>query len=196
MSAETEIGDRLRALAGGSAVALRLDPNNYADHYFAALSASLRDSVAQSDAHVIFVSVTNPAALVWSLAQALDVPMERISFIDAISHIMMNYRDPLPNATYLESPRMLEDLMLRVEYLLRKHPSAHPVVVIDSVNSLSIHNPPDLLTEFFHILLNNLKSRQVLAILFAVSDDSTSAIDQMLSLTVDETIEVSEHGGR
>jgi hypothetical protein len=189
-----DISERLRLLGGGAAVALRLDPREYADQYFAVLSATLRDIGSETNAHTIYVSVTNPAALVWSLAQALDVKSDRLSFVDAISHIMMNYRDPLPNASYVESPRMLEDIMLRVEYLLRRHPSARPIVVVDSVNSLAIHNPPDLLSEFFHILLNNLKSRQALAIVLSVSEDSTNALDQMLSLIVDETIDVGRGG--
>lgn len=194
MASEADISERLRQLQGGTAISIRLNPHVYADDYFAVLSATLRDVGSETDAHTIYVSVTNPASLVWSLAQALDVNPERISFVDAISHIMMNFRDPLPNATYIESPRMLENIMLRVEYLLRKHPATRPIVVIDSVNSLSIHNPPELLSEFFHILLNNLKSRQVLAILLVVSEDSTSAIDQLISLVVDETIDVVRRG--
>ncbi len=189
-----DLGDRLRGLTGGAAVAVRLDPAAYADEYFTVLSATLRDVGSSGDTHTIYVSVTNPAALVWSLAQALDVAPERLSFVDAISHIMMNYRDPLPNASYIESPRMLEDIMLRVEYLLRRHPSPRTIVVIDSVNSLAIHNPKDLLSEFFHILLNNLKSRQVLALVLSVSEDATSELDQMLSLVVDETIRVGRGG--
>ncbi|MGD0250889.1 MAG: hypothetical protein ABSB97_08425, partial [Thermoplasmata archaeon] len=113
-----DIGERLRALPGGSAVALKLDPREYADHYFAVLNATLRDVGSETNTHTIYVAVTNPASFVWSLAQALDVPMDRISFVDAISHIMMNYANPLPNATYVESPRALEEIMLRVEYLL------------------------------------------------------------------------------
>ena len=192
--APVDIAERLRGMTGGAAVALRLDPREYADQYFAVLSATLRDLSSETNAHTIYVSVTNPASLVWSLAQALDVQADRISFVDAISHIMMNYRDPLPNASYIESPRMLEDIMLRVEYLLRRRPSPRTIVVIDSVNSLAIHNPTDLLSEFFHILLNNLKSRQVLAVVLSVSEDTTSELDQMLSLVVDETIRVG-HGG-
>jgi KaiC/GvpD/RAD55 family RecA-like ATPase len=184
-----DLAERLRQLEGGAAVALRLDPHDYADEYFAVLSATLRDIGSETNAHTIYVSVTNPAALVWSLAQALDVRAERLSFVDAISHIMMNYRDPLPNATYVESPRMLEEIMLRIEYLQRRHPSPRSIVVVDSVNSLAIHNPKDLLSEFFHILLNNLKSRQCLALVLSVSEDPSSELDQMLSLVVDETID-------
>ena len=191
---QADISERLRQLGGGAAVAVRLNPQEYADQYFAVLSATLRDIGSETNAHTIYVSVTNPASLVWSLAQALDVKSDRLSFVDAISHIMMSYRDPLANATYVESPRMLEDIMLRVEYLLRRHPNPRSIVVIDSVNSLAIHNSPDLLSEFFHILLNNLKSRHVLAIVLSVSEDSTSALDEMLSLVVDETIDVGRTG--
>jgi KaiC/GvpD/RAD55 family RecA-like ATPase len=189
-----DIGERLRALPVGSAVTLKLDPREYADHYFAVLNATLRDVGSEANTHTIYVCVTNPASFVWGLAQALDIPAERISFVDAISHIMMNYRDPLPNATYIESPRGLEQIMLRVEYLLRKYPHPRSIVIIDSVNSLAIHNPPELLSEFFHILLNTLKSRQVLTIVLETTEEETSSVETMLNLVVDETIDVARVG--
>jgi hypothetical protein len=184
-----DLGERLRRLPGGAAVALRMRPRDYADSYLLALGATLREAGLGRDSHTIFVSVTNPAALVWTLAQAFDVPPERLSFVDAISHTMMNYRDPLPNASYIESPRMLENIMLRVEFLLRRHPCERPIVVLDSVNSLAIHNAPDLLSEFFHILVNNLKARQVLTVLFALEEEGTT-VDPILSLVVDESLTV------
>jgi KaiC/GvpD/RAD55 family RecA-like ATPase len=190
-----DIGERLRGLPGGSAVTLKLDPREYADHYFAVLNATLRDVGSETDAHTIYVTVTNPAAFVWSLAQALDVPQDRISFVDAISHIMMNYANPLPNATYIESPRALESIMLRVEYLLRKSPHPRSIVVIDSVNSLAIHNPPELLSEFFHILINTLKARNVLTLVLETSDEEASSVEAMLNLVVDETIDIARVGG-
>jgi hypothetical protein len=190
MTEGSEIGERIRSLTPASAVAIRMNPSEYADDYFAVLQAALKERGDGEDFHTIYVSVTNPCGLVWSIAQALDVPPDRISFVDAISHTMMNYREPLSNATYVESPRMLETIMLRVEYLLRRHPSAQPMLIIDSVNSLAIHNPQALLTEFFHILVNNLKSRQVLTLLLIVSEDAVSELDQLVSLIVDDTIDV------
>ncbi|HEV2520666.1 MAG TPA: hypothetical protein VGX00_08680 [Thermoplasmata archaeon] len=190
MAGRSEIADRILALSPASAVAVRMNPREYADDYFAVLQAALKGRGSEGDTHTIYVSVTNPCGLVWSIAQALDVASDRISFVDAISHTMMNYREPLPNATYVESPRMLETIMLRVEYLLRRHPTAHPMLIVDSVNSFAIHNPRELLTEFFHILVNNLKSRQVLTLLLIVSEDAVSELDQLVNLIVDETIDV------
>ncbi|MGA8303316.1 MAG: hypothetical protein WA691_08820 [Thermoplasmata archaeon] len=185
-----DIGERLRALPGGSAVALKLDPREYADHYFAVLNATLRDVGSETDAHTIYITVTNPASFVWSLAQALDVPADRISFVDVISHIMMNYANPLPNATYIETPRALEEIMLRVDYLLRKFPHPRSIVVVDSLNALAIHNPRDLLSEFLHIFLTNLKTRNVLTLILMTSDEEAGGLEQMLNLLVDETIDV------
>ena len=189
-----DIGERLRALPVGSAVAVKLDPREYADHYFAVLNATLRDIGAEGGNHTIYVAVTSPASFVWTLAQALDIAPDRISFVDAISHLMMNYANPLTNATYVESPRALEEIMLRVEYLLRKFHHPRSIVVIDSVNSLAIHNPPELLSEFFHILLNNLKSRSVLTLVLETSEEETTGVEQMLNLVVDETIDVGRAG--
>jgi len=190
-----DISERLRALPPGSAVALKLDPREYADHYFAVLNATLRDVGSETGAHTIYATITNPASFVWTLAQALDVPADRISFVDAISHIMMNYANPLPNATYIDSPRALEEIMLRIEYLIRKYPHPRTLVVIDSVNSLAIHNPPELLSEFFHILLNNLKSKQVVTLVLETNDEEATPVEQMLNLVVDETIDIAR-GGR
>lgn len=190
-----DVGERLRALPPGSAVALKLDPREYADHYIAVLNAALRDLGGGTDIHTIYIAVTSPASFVWSLAQTLGVTVDRISFVDAISHIMMNYSNPLPNTTYVESPRALEEIMLRTEYLLRRGSQPRATVVIDSLNSLAIHNPSELLSEFFHILLNNLKSRQVLTLVLETADEEAASLEQMLNLVVDETIDLAGGGG-
>jgi hypothetical protein len=168
-------------------VALKLGARDYADNYLSALGLTVRDLGGETNCHTIYVSVTNPASLVWSLLQALDIPSGRLSFVDAISHLMMSYQNVLPNASYVESPTMLEGIMLRIEFLLRRHPSQRNMVIIDSVNSLAVHNTPEVLSEFFHILVNNLKTRSVLTVLFSTSEGEGTELDRILSLVVDES---------
>ena len=187
MTRDSEIADRLRSYTSGGTVALRLGSQDYADNYLSALGLTVRDLGGETNAHTIYVSVTNPASLVWSLLQALDIPSGRLSFVDAISHLMMSYQNVLPNASYVESPTMLEGIMLRIEFLLRKHPSQRNMVIIDSVNSMAVHNTPEVLSEFFHILVNNLKTRSVLTVLFSTSDEEGTDLDRILSLVVDES---------
>jgi hypothetical protein len=186
MAKESEVAERLRSFSSGGTVALKLDAKEYADNYLAALGLTVRDLGGETNSHTIYVSVTNPASLVWSLLQALDIPSARLTFVDAISHLMMSYENVLPNASYVESPTMLEGIMLRIEFLLRRHPSQRNIVIIDSVNSLAVHNSADVLSEFFHILVNNLKTRSVLTVLFTTSGDEGAELDRILSLVVDE----------
>jgi hypothetical protein len=190
MAQESEIADRLRTYTSGGTVALKLGSRDYADNYLAALGLTVRDLGGETNSHTIYVSVTNPASLVWSLLQALDIPSTRLSFVDAISHLMMSYQDPLSNASYVESPTMLEGIMLRIEYLLRRHPGQRNMVIVDSVNSLAVHNAPEVLSEFFHILVNNLKTRSVLTVLFSTSETEGTDLDRILALVVDESITV------
>jgi KaiC/GvpD/RAD55 family RecA-like ATPase len=192
--ADVEVGERLREVPFGTAVALKLDAREYADHYFAVLNGALRDLGSEPDTHTIYVAVTSPAEFVWNIAQALEVPADRISFVDAISHLMMHFANPLPNATYVESPRALEEIMLRIEYLLRRYPHPRSIVILDSVNALAIHNPPELLSEFLHILLNHLKSRQVLTLVLATTDEQAASVEQLLNVVVDETLDVARMG--
>jgi hypothetical protein len=186
MAKESEVAERLRAFTSGGTVALKLGAQEYADNYLAALGLTVRDLGGETNSHTIYVSVTNPASLVWSLLEALDIPSARLSFVDAISHLMMSYENVLPNASYVESPTMLEGIMLRIEFLLRRHPNQRNIVIIDSVNSLAVHNSADVLSEFFHILVNNLKTRSVLTVLFTTSGDEGAELDRILSLVVDE----------
>ena len=87
---------------------------------------------------------------------------------------------------------MLENIMLKVEYLLRKHEDRKALVVLDSINSLAIHNNTKILSEFLHILVNNLRSRGAYTVIFSMQEYETEEIRNMLVLVSDETIELGE----
>ena len=51
--AKVDLTEKLRQLQGGAALAIRLDPREYADQYFAVMSATLRDVGSEENAHTI-----------------------------------------------------------------------------------------------------------------------------------------------
>ena len=109
-----DIGDRLRALPLGKRGRAQARPARVRRPLFRGAERHIARRRDRKRASYVYITVTNPASFVWGLAQALDVTPDRISFVDAISHLMMDYSNPLPNATYIESPRALEEIMLRV----------------------------------------------------------------------------------
>ncbi len=83
---------------------------------------------------------------------------------------------------------MLENLMLKVEYLIRKSQSANKLVIIDSINSLAIHNNNWILSEFLHILVSGLRAREAYTIILSVEEHSTPELNNMVNLVCDQGV--------
>jgi archaellum biogenesis ATPase FlaH len=94
------------------------------------------------------------------------------------------------HSIYVESPTMLENIMLKVEYLIRRTADRKNLVILDSINSLAIHNNTKILSEFLHILVNNLRAKEAYTIIFSMEEYETEDIRNMLNLVSDETLQV------
>ena len=81
-----------------------------------------------------------------------------------------------------------KNLMLKVEYLIRMSQSKEKLVVIDSINSLAIHNSNWILSEFLHVLVSGLRSREAYTVIFTVEEHTTPEISNMVSLVCDHGI--------
>lgn len=171
-------------LPESAAVALRVK----ADQYFDVIRGMLDLFAMKKDLESVYVTSTVPSQSILNALQVLEIPLERVWFVDCISQIMMSPGEKHAHAVFVESPTMLENLMLKVEFLLRKTPERNHLVVLDSINSLSIHNNAKILSEFLHILVNNLRSRNAYTVIFSMQEYETDEIRNMMNLVCDETI--------
>ena len=186
ISVPTEVAERLSSLPEASAVAMRLK----SDQYFDTIQGMLDRFAMKKDLEVVYVTSTIPSQSIISALEVLEIPMDHIWFVDCISQIMMSQAKRHPHAIIVESPTMLENIMLKVEFLIRKHPDRRALVVLDSINSLAIHNNTKILSEFLHILVNNLRSRGAYTVIFSMQEYETEEIRNMLVLVSDETVEL------
>ena len=182
----SEVAEKLSALPEASAVAMRLK----AEQYFDAIQGMLDRFAAKKDLEVVYVTSTIPSQSIINALEVLEIPLEHMWFVDCISQIMMSQAKRHAHAIIVESPTMLENIMLKVEFLLRKHPERKALVVLDSINSLAIHNNTKILSEFLHILVNNLRSRGAYTVIFSMQEYETEEIRSMLVLVSDETVEL------
>ena len=182
----SEVAERLGSLPEASAVAMRLK----ADQYFDTIQGMLDRFATKKDLEVVYVTSTIPSQSIIKALEVLEIPMDHIWFVDCISQIMMSQEKRHPHAIIVESPTMLENIMLKVEFLIRKHSDRSALVVLDSINSLAIHNNTKILSEFLHILVNNLRSRGAYTVIFSMQEYETDEIRNMLVLVSDESIEL------
>ncbi len=169
------------------AVALHLR----AEHYFDAIRALLDVFAPQKKLHSIYVTATLPSKSIINALKVLDVDMKNAYFVDCVASMMMGTGDRDEQSVFVESPTMLENMMLKVEFLIRKLKGADVVVIVDSINSLAIHNTPKLLSEFLHILINHLRSRNAYTVILSMEEYTNEDIGDILNLVCDESITFS-----
>ena len=183
-----EVADKLAALPEASAIAMRLK----SEQYFDTIQGMLDRFAAKKELEVVYVTSTIPSQSIIGALETLEIPLEHIWFVDCISQIMMAQAKRHPHAIVVESPTMLENIMLKVEFLLGKQPDRGALVVLDSINSLAIHNNTKILSEFLHILVNNLRARGAYTVIFSMQEYETEEIRNMLVLVSDETVELGD----
>ncbi len=188
MNVPSEVSERLLTLPEASAVAMRLK----AEQYFDAIQGMVDLFASKKDLDVFYVTTTVPAQSIINALEVLEISLDHVWFVDCISQMMMSTEKRHPHAIQVESPTMLENIMLKVEFLMRKNEGRNVLVVLDSINSLAIHNNPKILSEFLHILVNNLRARGAYTVIFSMQEYETEEIRNMLVLVSDEAIEVAE----
>lgn len=177
--------DRLLGLPEASAIALRMRTENYFD----AIRALLGTFADKKNLDSIYTTATIPSSSIISALDVLEIPMDNIWFVDCISQIMMPTSQKHEHVIYVESPTMLENIMLKVEYLGRRSDARRKdLIILDSINSLSIHNNMKILNEFLHILVNNLRSKDAYTVIFSMEEYESEEVRNILNLVVDQTV--------
>jgi len=187
-----KVAEELLEVPPSSAISLVMS----VDHYLDVLRGVLDLFASKKEADVIYVTSTISFEAIKRVMEALDIDTSRVYFVDCISHIMMGASSGQmdDHTTLVESPTMLENVMLKVEYLIRLSEAKEKIVVIDSINSLAIHNNNWILSEFLHILVSGLRVRDVYTIILSVEEHSTPEINNMVNLVCDQGIRTGSKG--
>jgi archaellum biogenesis ATPase FlaH len=163
--------------------------------YFDAIRGIADVFANKNKLNTIYISAAIPSQSIIDVLSILEVNLENTYFVDCISHIMVGSTKRHQNVHLVESPTMLENIMLKVEYLMKKGGDRQNVVVLDSINMLGIHNSPKILSEFVHILNNNMRARNAYIIIFTVeSFGSSDEIGNLMSFVCDVEMNMKKEG--
>ena len=119
-----------------------------------------------------------------------DADISRIQFIDLVSSGILGGTDvEYNNIHFVDSPVMLESLLLRTLYILRMTTSARNFVFLDSVNALAIYNDDRMLAEYLHTFINTFRQREVLSVILNVPDQTPPLVLANLDLYCTDLID-------
>lgn len=138
----------------------------------------------------VYISASRSAQEINEGLQSAGLDTSNIHFIDCISSGIVGGRDSdLENISFVDSPVMLENIILMTMYQMRVSLNERRFVILDSVNSLSIYNENRLLAEFLHAFINTFRQREELSIISVIPDQTPPGVLANLDLYCTDTID-------
>lgn len=166
-----------------------MDLNISVEAYFDTLTALIDRFCNRKKIGCIYISITVPSSTINSALQSLEIDTSRVRFVDCISFATMECAgSDDPRTVYVESPTMLEYIVLKMEYLFRKAKGEQLMVILDSVNSLAAHNEVRMLYEFMQVLMASAKSRGAYPIVLSMEEQMKPELQEMLQLVCDQFV--------
>ena len=126
----------------------------------------------------VYVTASRPASL---LSKEIEIGHGEFYFIDMISENLGGSTSD-PRTSYIESPTMLESVLLNLGLVMRRLRTKKNFLILDSINSLAVHSSNRILEEFVHVLSNTMKLKEVSSILFTVKEQTSEELTNILKL--------------
>lgn len=157
--------------------------------YFKAIKDCMTYLVNDQDMGGVYVALTRPSK---AMARRLedDIRMDDLYFVDCVTSMSEGPQTDTGSTIYLESPTMLEAIVVKIGLLLNRVKTLDKFLFFDSINALSIYNDEKILSEFLHLLINNLRPREIVSMLLSVKGQTPRDIENMLKMMCDNVIEV------
>ena len=183
MGAEEELKKQLAGFPDRTAVSVITDLDNYVPVLNGVVGFASENGIK-----CIYVTCTIPARVVLEQLAGTNVNPDNIFFIDSISHMVGSSGDDHAQTLFVESPTMLEGIMIKVDTWLKKLRDSKKLVFLDSVSTLAMHNDGPLLSEYLHYFITNLRGRGIRVVVLSVAGQVPDEVETVLRLVCDETV--------
>jgi hypothetical protein len=184
VTVQEEISSRLKEISLTSAVSLITDINNY----FTAMKEVVRHTDNEGLA-CVYLTSTIPSSVIREQLESEGLSIDHVHFVDCISYMVGTAPGDEESVVYVESPTMLETIMLRIQTVIMRLGDQSKLVFLDSINTLALHNDEKILGEFTHYLINSLRVREVPTVVLSIVDQTPEDLEIILKLVCDEVIE-------
>ena len=166
---DQQIAEQLTQVSLGSSVQVRMSATNS----FAVTASTMIPLMQMFEMGGVYISASRGAVEIIQAFESIGVDVSGIHFLDLVSSGVLGGTDvPYANITFVDSPIMLESILLRTLYTLRTVSNARNFVFLDSVNALAIYNDDRMLAEYLHTFINTFRQREVLSVMLNVPDQT------------------------
>jgi KaiC/GvpD/RAD55 family RecA-like ATPase len=186
MKATEEVISKLQEVGPSVASTFLISPENY----FEVITGLVDNFCHQNDLGCIYVTASVPARTLRTAFDSLEIDRKHVKFVDCISYATMQGVEDADSTVFVESPSLLENIILSIEYLFKTSDGKRKIVIIDSVNALTLHNDTRMFTEFVQILMSALKVREAYPVMIGLSEQLRPEVLEALALVSDQVVRI------
>ena len=135
----------------------------------------------------IYITTSRPSSHIVDELEEAKADLSDLYFVDLVSMTVGGETDD-PRTLYIESPTMLESILLNISLLERRLKAKKRFVMFDSVNGLSIYSEPRVLKEFINVLGNSMRIKKIYSMLMTVKEQTNEELASALLLLSDRVI--------
>ena len=183
---DQRIAEQLTEVALNSAVQVRCGNSNA----FMVTASTIIPLMQMFEMGGVYISANRGAVEIIQAFESIGMDVSNIQFIDLVSSGILGGTDvPYSNIHFVDSPIMLESVLLRTLYILRTTSSERNFVFLDSVNALAIYNEDRILAEDLHPFINTFRQREILSVVLNVPDQTPPLVLSNLDLYCTDLID-------
>jgi len=135
----------------------------------------------------IYVTTSRPSSHIRDELEGIKANLSDLYFVDLVS-MTVGGNTSDSRTLFIESPTMLESILLNISLLERRLKSKRRFVIFDSVNGLSIYSEPKVLREFINVLGNSMRIKEIYSMLMTVKEQTDEELESALKLLSDRMI--------
>jgi archaellum biogenesis ATPase FlaH len=183
---DQRIAEQLTEVALNSSVQVRCGNSNA----FMVTASTMVPLMQMFEMGGVYISASRSAMEMIEAFETIGIDVSNIQFIDLVSSGVLGGTDSTrKNIHFVDSPIMLESILLRSLYLLRTTTLERNFVILDSVNALAIYNDDRMLAEYLHTFINTFRQREVLSVILNVPDQTPPLVLSNLDLYCTDLID-------
>ena len=183
---DQRIAEQLTEVSLNSSIQVRCGTSNS----FTVTASILQPLLQVFEMGGVYISASRGASEIIGGLESIGISTENIHFIDLVSSGILGGTDsPHENISYIDSPIMLEAVLLQTMYHMRTTTNERNFVVLDSVNALAIYNDERMLAEYLHTFVNTFRQREVLSVIINVPDQTPPSVLSNLDLYCSDLID-------
>lgn len=130
----------------------------------------------------VVVTANRPYASLRSTLNAAGLDASRLRFVDCVTSLTGLAPPADPQAQFVESPTLLEKVVLRTEQMLKRLGHSK-FLVVDSLSTLAVYNGNEAVAELTHNLVTRLRiQRTAAAFVVMTQPGSTALVDAVRPL--------------